>query len=537
LLSDSLPYADARRGAEDAAVKRERKLRRRASDFLFGLVLAGYLGFALLLLVGGMAVYRAATDPAFHDWLHALGFANESTVERLALGIAAASHLPQSLSGIALDYAFSVFTIGLALFLLRLRPRHRTARLLAMGMIGTAAIFNLQAYGVFESMQSGPTEAAVNFLFQVIATAAYFFALMTFPDGEFIPRWRQAPLALLYGAGVLAVAFGSYTLLGSHRVSVVILFGLIAPVAGVLSQAYRQRRTSDPAERAQARLLFWAMTPALVLGVLVASQAVSDILFPQLEGRAVRGLPVAAFRIFQPVFTIIPVALVIGIARYRLWDVDRLISRTLVYGALAAFVSLVYVGVVIGIGNVIGSSGGNLGLSIAATGIAAAAFGPLRDRLQRLVNRLVYGKQATPYEVLSQFSGRLTEAMGTEELMVRMAQVLAEGTRATAAEVWIKVGPELRRSAAWPGQRGFPPPILIHGEELPAIPGALLSVPVTHQGELLGAVSVSKPASENLTETEEKLVRDLASQAGLVLRNVGPARRPAVVAAAHRHRG
>jgi signal transduction histidine kinase len=62
---------------------------------------------------------------------------------------------------------------------------------------------------------------------------------------------------------------------------------------------------------------------------------------------------------------------------------------------------------------------------------------------------------------------------------------------------------------------------LIHGEELPAIPGALLSVPVTHQGELLGAVSVSKPASENLTETEEKLVRDLASQAGLVLRNVG----------------
>jgi signal transduction histidine kinase len=483
--------------------------------------LAGFTAFTVFTLTAGAAVYIASINPDYHKYLHTVGFANDSLVERLALGVAAASHLPQSQGGIALDYAFSLFTIGLALFLLRLRPRHRTARLLAVGMIGTAATFNLQAYSVFESMTVSPLEVAGNFVFQFITTAAYVYALLTFPDGTFIPRWPRIPLVALYGLGTALVAFGSFTLLGAHKVSVIILFGLIAPVAGVLSQAYRQRRSHDEAERQQSRLLFWAMTPALLLGLVVASLSINDILFPQLQGRAIKDLPVTTFRIFQPVFTIIPVALVVGIARYRLWDVDRLISRTLVYGALAAFVGAIYLAVVIGIGSVVGSSVGNVFLSIVATGIAAAAFAPLRSRFQKLANRLVYGQRATPYEVLSQLSQRLTDSVDTEELMVRMAQVLAEGTGAASAQVWIKVGSELRPSAAWPGQLGPSNPIQLTSDHLPEVPGARVAVPVRHQGELLGALAIAKPAGENLTDTEQKLVTDLASQAGLVLRNVG----------------
>src|SRR5437879_5415071 len=109
-------------------------------------LLVGFTGFTLFLLAAGVAVFWSSASPDFHQYLHTVGFANDTMVERLALGIAAASHLPQSQGGIALDYAFSVFSIGLALFLLRLRPRHRTARLLAVGMIGTAASFNLEAY-------------------------------------------------------------------------------------------------------------------------------------------------------------------------------------------------------------------------------------------------------------------------------------------------------------------------------------------------------------------------------------------------------
>jgi signal transduction histidine kinase len=212
-----------------------------------------------------------------------------------------------------------------------------------------------------------------------------------------------------------------------------------------------------------------------------------------------------------------------GIVRYRLWDVDRLISRTLVYGALAAFVSLLYIGVVVGIGTLIGSQGRNLGLSIAATGLAALAFNPLRDRFQHVANRLVYGRRATPYEVLSELSERLAEAPGNDELLLRMAKVLAEGTGARAAEVWIRVGGELRCNAAWPAT-SRPDDVLRlspTAEKLPVFPGNRMAVPVRHRGDVLGALTVSKPEGETMTATEEKLLQDLASQAGLVLRNVG----------------
>ncbi|HEY8741026.1 MAG TPA: histidine kinase [Candidatus Dormibacteraeota bacterium] len=491
-------------------------------DLAFAAAFTAYMAITVALLAAGLLVYASSINPGFHTYLHTVGFGAESTTERVALGIAAASHLPQSLGGMALDYGFSLFNIALALQLLRLRPRHHTARLLAVGMVGTAALFNLQAYSVYEAMPAGGFETGLNLVLQFIATLAYLFALLTFPDGDLIPRWPRLQLALLYVVAIGISAWASYSLQGSHRASVIILFGLQAPVTAVLAQGYRLRRSQSEGQRQQARLLFWALTPALILGIGVTALGLGDVLFPQLQGRTLRELPVTTFRIFQPVFTIIPLALVAGIVRYRLWDVDRLISRTLVYGALAAFVSLMYIGVVVGIGSLIGSQGRNLGLSIAATGISALAFNPLRDRFQRIANRLVYGRRATPYEVLSELSQRLTEALGTEDLLQQMVKVLAEGTGARAAEVWIRVGGELRCTAAWPAD-SKPDDVLRMSspvDELPAFPGIREAVPVRHRGEVLGALTVTKPGVETLTDTEEKLLHDLASQAGLVLRNV-----------------
>jgi len=108
-------------------------------DLAFAAGFLAYLAVMVALLVAGLLVYLASSNPDFHSWLHTIGFAAETPIDRLALGIAGASHLPQSLSGIAIDYGFSLFNIALALQLLRLRPRNRTARLLAVGMIGTAA--------------------------------------------------------------------------------------------------------------------------------------------------------------------------------------------------------------------------------------------------------------------------------------------------------------------------------------------------------------------------------------------------------------
>lgn len=220
--------------------------------------------------------------------------------------------------------------------------------------------------------------------------------------------------------------------------------------------------------------------------------------------------------------TTIPVPAAIGFAilKYRLYDIDLVINKTLAYGAMAAFITAVYVAIVVGVGRAVGSPE-NLALSIVATAMVAVAFQPVRERVQRFANRLVYGKRATPYEVLSEFSGGMAHTVATEELLPRMARVAAEGVGAARADVWLHVGSELIQEASWPQSQGNVPSLVkVSAEGQVTVPDANAAVPVRHRGELLGVIGVKKSPGEAVTPAESKLLEDLASQAGLVLRNV-----------------
>ena len=215
----------------------------------------------------------------------------------------------------------------------------------------------------------------------------------------------------------------------------------------------------------------------------------------------------------------IPAAMAIAILRHRLYDIDVIISRAVVYGLLSAAVTGVYAGIVLGIGTFVGHRGGPL-LTIAAAVTIALLFQPLRHRAQLFANRLVYGQRATPYQALSDLAGDMAGQLDLTEAVDRMVTVLAGATGADRAEAWIRVGPELRPAAIWPS--GSPPSAAVPldaSDGLPAFEQASRGVAVTHGGELLGALSLRKPASEPLTSTEDELMRHLASQAGLVLRN------------------
>jgi hypothetical protein len=150
-------------------------------------------------------------------------------------------------------------------------------------------------------------------------------------------------------------------------------------------------------------------------------------------------------------FLAIPVATGIAVLKYRLYELDVVISRAVLYGALVAIITLVYVGIVVGIGAAVGSRG-NVLLSILATAIIAVAFQPLRERVRRLANRLVYGRRATPYEVLSEFARGLGSLSSAEDVLPRLARVLGEGTGSDTG-VWIHVGREFRLAVAWPRSR------------------------------------------------------------------------------------
>jgi signal transduction histidine kinase len=213
----------------------------------------------------------------------------------------------------------------------------------------------------------------------------------------------------------------------------------------------------------------------------------------------------------------LPVATGIAVLRYRLYDIDLVIRKTVVVGVLAAFISAVYAGLVIGVGALV-SSRGSVALSALAAAVVALAFQPVRLRARRLADRLVYGRRATPYEVLSEFTERVGETYSSEDVLPTMARMLAEGTGASRAEVWLRSGSELQRASCYPAG-GPPATVPFTGGEAPPFADASLTAAVRHQGELLGALVVAKPPSDPVTPAEEALVAGLAAQAGLVLRN------------------
>jgi signal transduction histidine kinase len=262
--------------------------------------------------------------------------------------------------------------------------------------------------------------------------------------------------------------------------------------------------------------LKWIAYAVVVSGTAVVLAALGNLFvahFPNWPGDAALGLGFGVA---------LPAATGVAIFKYRLYDIDIVISRTLVYGSLAVFITAVYVGIAVGIGALVGSGGKpNLALSILATAIVAIGFQPVRERMQKLANRLVYGKRATPYEVLSEFSGRVAETYAADEVLPRMARVLQEGTGAESATVWLRATDELRPAATFPNGVGMQLAVPMCNGTLPALEEATRAVEVRHQGELLGALSVTKRRGEGLTPIEQKLVDDLAHQAGLVLKNVG----------------
>jgi signal transduction histidine kinase len=370
----------------------------------------------------------------------------------------------------------------------------------------------------------------------VFPAGALTFLLLLFPDGH-LPsrRWRPVAVTATVVTVLLAIPAGA---LASGPLVTNITVGARAnpigiPVGGVLGTVL------------SALGLLWL--PGLAILVVAAAAPLVRMRHAQGDERhqlkwiayavivsAVAYMPVILPSFFVPTFptwlgdgvialgfgVAVPVAAGIAIFKHRLYDIDVVISRTLVYGALALFITAVYVGIAVGIGALIGGGGKpNLGLSILATAIVAVGFQPARQWLQKVANRLVYGQRATPYQVLSQFSERVAESYAVDDVLPRMARVLAEGTGAQHAVVWLRTGTVLRAAASWPVDAGIEAIEIMNGT-VRTLPDTDRVVEVRQQNELLGALSVTKRARESLTPIEDKLLSDLAHQAGLMLRNV-----------------
>jgi signal transduction histidine kinase len=250
---------------------------------------------------------------------------------------------------------------------------------------------------------------------------------------------------------------------------------------------------------------------AFVAGLLIALLAIT-------AGQP--GLTTAAYTAVQLIALLgIPAAMTIAILKHRLYDIDVIINRAIRYGLLSATLTAIYVLIVVGIGTMAGYAGGPL-LTAAAALAIAVLFQPLRRRAQLAANQIVYGQRATPYQVLSDFAQDVAGQLDAGGALDRMAPVLAAATGADRVEVWVRVGSWLRPQVTWPPGSAPPAAAALTGDGgLPTLE-ATRAIAVRYTGELLGAITLHKPRNEPVSAAEDNLLEHLASQAGLVLRNV-----------------
>jgi signal transduction histidine kinase len=415
-------------------------------------------------------------------------------------------------------------------------PRNRIGALLLWVAVSVGAAFATAEWSTY-LFEHGDRSAAGwmgwpgNTLWTVSLFPLLVLLPLWFPDGKLVsPRWRSVSWVgiALFVVAFLALGFAVPT----QPVSVdaagndieianplhvpwlepfawlawALWPALLALFVLAISSMFIRFRRSIDVERQQ--LKWFAFAATLLAGYFVVSAILQAVGISEgTLGQIVSGL----------VFAGLPAAVGIAILQYHLWDLDVVVKKTVVAGTLVVAAILAYGGAVAVMGRIaVGEDRPVLLFAIAL--VLGMAFRPVMRVTRRLVDRLVYGRRATPYEVLTEFSERLGTSYATEDVLPRMAQVLGEGTGAEAARVWLLDGDELRPAAAWPADAPAVAPVRADAER-PEIPGESVTE-VRDRGELLGALSVRMPASDPMSPSKDKLVSDLAAQAGMVLRNV-----------------
>jgi len=427
------------------------------------------------------------------------------------------------LSGYQGDYFFAVILLAfpaVGFVVLQKRPRNTLGWLmLAMGVPAAIPFQDYAEYALVKGLPGGTVGLALSEPTWVPFIGISGFLLLLFPDGHLpTPRWRW--FGWMCGIGLvvlgLVVLFGSGTFgdighpeiqnpWGWHPLDalggwiyVTTIFAPLVVVGGAVAVFRRLRRATDPVERQQLRWLAWAAV--LIAGGYVFA-FIPELVFGSEQSNwndIFSTLAVASF-------ILIPITIGVAILRYRLYDIDVVIRKTVVFAVLAGFIAIVYVAIVAGISVVVGNLSSTVASAIAAS-VVAHAGEPVRGCARRWADRIVYGQRATPYEVLTSFGENLAETYAADDVLQRLARVLGEGVGADRARVWLGPDGTRRVVASWPDAA--------EGDDD-------LVEPVRHQGEVLGALSVSMPANDPIDDPRTELVNGLAAQAGLVLRNVG----------------
>lgn len=479
-----------------------------------------YSLIAVLLLVLGLLPYLVSVSAVLGGTLSSWG-EGQGLLARVAEAIAkpADGYILGGTGAVVRDYFFSLLNLVFGIFIVWRRPNDWVARLLGLGMVGTAVAYNFYAHeAVFRLTAALPSASAVHLIFHGAAGTAYLHALLLFPNGVLVPRWSRwflPPMYLLMLSIVGGIFFSSVnppteTEVGAFLTGgegtmtldallVIFFFGAAIPAAGVLSQVYRPRALRSLQERQQAKLVVWALCASFAAGLIFLLIA-GGIILGVHEGfskEAIDHIEGLMFQVFPPLFSIIPIALFVAIVRYRLFNIDLLINRTVVYAPLTAVVSGLIPAAVFAfkelLSALIGGDHSDVAIIFAFL-LVLAIVSPLRGKLQAVADRY-FRPRTDPAKRLYEFSDRVHSVVQVMDLAQMARRLLDEATDALGAD----------RGAVSLQVNGRLHVVNVKGE-WDGI--AVLSLPLESNGLRLGSLSLGPRANgPDYTEPEVNALR------------------------------
>jgi hypothetical protein len=275
-------------------------------------------------------------------------------------------------------------------------------------------------------------------LLSFLGNASLLAFFLLFPNGRLVPRWMGLILLL----GIVEEFLNNLPSKGAPFDEnwpgwLLLLINLVVFGAILLSQIYRYRRVSTPVQRQQTKWIVFGVTVAIgvFIGLLVPS-----LLIPSLNATIFLNemwsliLPVALL--------LIPLSIGFSILRYRLYEIDVLINRTLVYGTLTAILTLTYVGLILALQSLIhaltGQAGNQPVVIVGSTLVIAALFQPLRHRIQWVIDRRFYRRKYDAARTVAAFSATLRNEVELTQLSEHLVAVVQETMQPTHVSLWIR---------------------------------------------------------------------------------------------------
>ncbi len=382
------------------------------------------------------------------------------------------------------------FAVGVVI--LRRRPDERAAHFAALTIVLFGLNFNADI-----AIMPGLLQVGVGF-FESLASVSMLVFIFIFPDGRFVPRWLAWPLLaaiLVQISADLPPRFYPEILSNDTLVIVRDQYFLAVSVLWLLAQVYRYRYVSTTVQQLQTR---WVLVGIAVPLFAISAIEVTQMLAPALDPDQNTFFNFVGNSLWYLSLLTIPISLGFAILRFKLWDIDLIINRALVYGLLTVSVAGGYALVVGGFG-LLFQSQNNLLVSILVTGFIAVIFHPLRERLQRAINRLMYGERDEPYRVLIRLGQQLETAVAPSAAMPLTVKMVGTALKLPYVAIILN-------------QEDTPHLVAAHGPPQPNT----THFPLVYAGETIGELLVAaRTPREGLTGADQRLLNDLARQIGI----------------------